>query len=274
MKRLLADRGTMNGILGLALALGLGLLAASGVWAQTSDVTPNQSDQPYGFERPPSADGSMGTTVLPNDQPLTDEELKRAEALVPLLDGKQEYWAMGEFVHLGPGVVPVLVKALSMPGPRIRYNAIETVSILKASAAVPALLETAQQANEMPRIREHALRVAVRLDPLRTVPAIQAMVTDQHDSIRKVAAFEARYVRHRDVVPSLIGLLTDPERYVAISALQSLWLLTRHETEMHNWDNSSKQDRDEWTQEWQEWWESVKDSFEMPPPRSPRAKFS
>ena len=49
---------------------------------------------------------------------LTDEETKRAEALIPMLDGKQELWAIGEFVHLGPQAVPVLAKALQHPGRR------------------------------------------------------------------------------------------------------------------------------------------------------------
>jgi HEAT repeat protein len=31
-----------------------------------------------------------------------------------------------------------------MPGPRIRYNAIETLSMIKSPAAVPALLDTAK----------------------------------------------------------------------------------------------------------------------------------
>ena len=31
-----------------------------------------------------------------------------------------------------------------------------------------------------------------------------------------------------------------------MSALQSLWMLTRHETEFHDWDDSSKQDRQAW----------------------------
>lgn len=254
-----------------AIALLASSLAAVPVGAQTSDVTPNQSDQSYGFDRPPQQQvpGSDSTSTVPqNSQPLTEEELKRAEALIPLLEGKQEYWAMGEFVHLGPSVVPVLVKALTMPGPRIRYNAIETVSMLKAVTAVPALLQTAQQANELPRIREHALRVSVRLDPMSTPPAIHAMAKDQHDSVRKAAAFESRYVRHKDVVPPLIELLADTERYVAISAIQSLWMLTAHESEMHDWDNSDRAQRDEWVQEWRDWWDSVKDSFEMPQPRS------
>lgn len=243
-------------------------------WGQTSDVTPNQSDQPYGFDRPPQVQAAPDSTVPQNTQPLSDEELKRAEALIPLLEGKQEFWAMGEFVHLGPSVVPVLVKALGMPGPRIRYNAIETIAMLKAVPAVPSLLEVAQRADELPRIREHALRVAVRLDPTRTVPAIAVMAKDGHDSVRKAAAFEARYVRHRDVVPPLIELLADEERYVAVSAIQSLWMLTRHESEMHDWDTSSKPQREEWVQEWREWWESVKDGFEIPEPRSSKTRMS
>ena len=77
--------------------------------------------------------------------PFTPEELQRAEALLPLLEGKQEFWAMGEFVHLGEPVVPVVTKALTMPGPRIRYNAIETLSMLKSPTAAPALIETANK---------------------------------------------------------------------------------------------------------------------------------
>ena len=151
---------------------------------------------------------------------------------------------MGEFVHLGEPVVPVVTKALTMPGPRIRYNAIETLSMLKSPTAAPALIETAKQANELPRIREHALRVAIRLDPGAAPSAIEVMAKDPNSVIRKSAAFEARYV--------------------AISALQSLWMLTRHETEFHNWENSSKQDRQTWVQEWTDWWSGAKDSFEIP----------
>lgn len=82
--------------------------------------------------------------MAPNTKALTPEELQRAEALLPLLEGKQEFWAMGEFVHLGEPVLPVVTKALAMPGPRIRYNAIETLSMIKSPAAVPALLDTAK----------------------------------------------------------------------------------------------------------------------------------
>lgn len=216
------------------------------------------------YEPPPKAQATPDVAVPPNTGPLTEAELERAEALLPLLEGKQEFWAMGEFVHLGEAVVPVLVKALAMPGPRIRFNAIETLSMMKAKTAVPALLEAARQVNEMSRIREHALRVAVRLDPAQTVAAIQAMTKDTNSTIRKTAAFEARYVRHKEVIPPLIDLLIDDERFVAISALQSLWILSRHETEFHDWENSSKQDRIEWSREWVDWWATVRDSFEVP----------
>ncbi len=255
----------------MLLVVAVSLWVGAGPYAQTPDVTPKEALTPYGFERPPQGQPAPNTSVPQNTQPLSEEELKRAEALLPLLEGKQEYWAMGEFVHLGLPVVPVLVKGLEMPGPRARYNAIETIAMLKATDAVPALLERARTPTEMPRIREHALRVAVRLEPLRTVETLTTMSKDAHDSVRKTAAFEARYVPHKDVVPMLIDLLADDERYVAISAIQSLWLLTRHESEMHDWDTSSKADREEWTQEWREWWNGVKDTYELPEPRRPRA---
>ena len=88
------------------------------------------------------------------------------------------------------------------------------------------------------------------------------------------APVEARYVRQRTVVPVLIAMLTDDERFVAISAVSSLWLLTRHDTEMHDWDSSSKQDRQEWVQEWVEWWNANQDTFQLPEPRKPRKPAS
>ena len=156
-----------------------------------------------------------------------------------------------------------------MAGPRIRYNTIETISMLKAASAVPALAMAAKEPNEIPRVREHALRVAVRLDGTKVVDAIESMAHDQNSSIRKAAAFEARYVREKAVIPVLIGMIADEERFVAFSAVQSLWILTRHETEFHDWETSTKQDRQEWTTEWVEWWNSQKDSFEFLDPKRP-----
>lgn len=221
------------------------------------------------YEAPPKGQNLPAESIPQNTKPLTPEEVQRAEALLPLLEGKQEFWAMGEFVHLGEPSVPVLVKGLAMPGPRIRYNVIETISMLKAASAVPALVAAAKEPNEIPRVREHALRVAVRLDAAKAVDAIEVMAKDQNSSIRKAAAFEARYVREKPVVPVLIGMITDEERFVALSAVQSLWILTRHETEFHDWEASTKQDRQEWSTEWLEWWNSQKDSFEIPDPKQP-----
>ncbi|MEX5214624.1 MAG: HEAT repeat domain-containing protein [Nitrospiraceae bacterium] len=240
--------------------------------AQSLGEAGGEAATPYDFERPPGTQKAPDTSVPQNTQELSEEELKRAEALLPLLEGKQEYWAIGEFVHLGLPVVPVLVKALGMPGPRIRYNAIETLSILKAASAVPALLTTAKQPNELPRIREHALRVSVRLDPSQTVEAIAVMAKDMNSSVRKSAAFESRYVREKGVVDVLIGLLVDDERFVSISALHSLWILTHHETEMHDWESSTRQQREEWSQEWSDWWKQERGTFEMPSPRQPRTQ--
>jgi hypothetical protein len=222
------------------------------------------------YDPPPKLQAPPDTSVPPANQPLGPEDLKRAEALLPLLEGKQEFWAMGEFVHLGAPAVPVLLKALTMPGPRIRYNAIETLLMIKDPGATPALVEAAKEPNDMPRVREHALRAAVRLNPALAPPAIEAMAKDPNSSIRKVAAFEARYVRQKAVVPVLIGLIADPERFVSLSAIHSLWLLTRHESEMHDWDTSTVEQRREWAQEWIDWWKSVQDTFELPEPRRPR----
>jgi hypothetical protein len=216
---------------------------------------------------PPFQETSPAVSVPPNAKPLTPEELQRAESLLPMLEGKQEFWAMGEFVHLGEPSVPVLVKALTMPGPRTRYNAIETLSMLNAASAVPALIASAKNPNEIPRVREHALRVAIRLDPSKTPEAIQAMASDQNSSIRKAAAFGSRYVRDKAVVPVLIGMIADDERFVALSAVQSLWILTLHETEFHDWEVSTKADRQEWMQEWTEWWSAQKETFQIPEPR-------
>lgn len=264
--------------MGLSAAwLMIGLLCGgtgAQLWAQMPGAGDGDAAAPYGFDRPPGTQAAPDTSVPQNTQALSEEELKRAEALIPLLEGKQEYWAMGEFVHLGLPVVPVLVKALTMPGPRIRYNAIETLSMLKAASAVPDLLNTAKQPNEMPRIREHALRVSVRLDPSQTVETIAVMAKDMTASVRKAAAFEARYVREKDVIDVLIGLLIDDERFVSISALHSLWILTRHETEMHDWESSTRPQREEWTQEWIDWWKQAKETFELPAGRSSRAKSS
>jgi hypothetical protein len=236
-------------------------------WAvQVPDLEP----APYGYEMPPAQPAVPGVSVPPSNKPLGPEELQRAEALLPMLGGKQELWAMGEFVHLGKPVVPVVTKALTMSNPRIRYNAIETLLLIKDPGAVPSLIAVATDRNEMPRVREHALRVAVRLDPAFAPPAIEMMVKDAEPAIRKVAAFEARYVRQKVVVQPLIGLLADEELFVAITAIQSLWLLTRHESEMHNWEASTKEEREEWAGEWVEWWKADRDTFQLPEPRKPR----
>jgi hypothetical protein len=247
-------------VTGIALLIGTATLAETG-----AQDRPLLVQMPY--EMPPKGSDSAVGGVPQNTKALTPEEVQRAEALLPLLEGKQEFWAMGEFVHLGEPGVPVLIKALAMPSPRIRFNAIETISMLKVASAVPPLLTTAKDPNEIPRVREHALRVAIRIDPAKSPEAIHVMSKDPNSSVRKAAAFEARYVREKAVVPILIDMIADDERFVGLSAVQSLWILTRHETEFHDWDTSTKQDRMEWTNEWIVWWNSQKDTFEMPEPK-------
>ncbi len=256
-------------LFGLGMIWMLGLMGGaepSYAWADHIQVW--QIQMPY--EAPPKSQDVPDVSIPVNKNPLSPEELKRTEALLPLLEGRQEFWAMGEFVHLGEPAVPVLVQALTMPSPRIRYNAIETLLMMKGVAGVPALVSAAKEPGEIPRVREHALRVAVRLDSTKAPEAIEAMAKDPNPSIRKAAVFEARYVRQKNIIPILIPMVSDDERFVALSALQSLWILTRHETEFHDWDTSTKQDRAAWSSEWTEWWDTNKETFEIPEPQRPK----
>lgn len=208
------------------------------------------------YNAPPEPEFPIIPEATPAPEVLSEEELKRAEGLLPLLEGRQELYIMGEFVHLGKPVVPVLVKALKLPGTRLRYNAIETLSMIKDERAVPNLLETALDLQEMTRVRERALRVAVRLDPIQSIPALKSIVNDENDTMRRAVAYLSRYSRDVEVPPLLIQLLGDPERYVAATALESFWRLTRYGGEPHNWQGSTQEERKQWSQEWTKWWEA------------------
>jgi hypothetical protein len=217
------------------------------------------------FEPPPQPEYTPGEDATPAPEILNAQEQERLDSLLPLLDGKQELWAMGEFVHFGKNSVPHLVKALKMPGPRIRFNAVETLSMIKDPSAAPALVEVAIEPNEESRIRSHALRVATRLDPNQVIPAIAAMAKDPNSTIRNTAAFEARYVPRKEILPILIGVIPDPEQYVSITARNSFWFLTRFSGPVHDWEISTPEDRKEWAKEWWAWWEDNKERFDRPP---------
>ncbi|MDH3769868.1 MAG: HEAT repeat domain-containing protein, partial [Nitrospirota bacterium] len=217
------------------------------------------------FEPPPQPEYTPGEDATPAPEILNTQEQERLDSLLPLLDGKQELWAMGEFVHYGKHSVPHLVKALKMPGPRIRFNAVETLSMIKDPSAAPALVEVAIEPNEESRIRSHALRVATRLDPNQVIPAIAAMAKDPNSTIRNTAAFEARYVPRKEILPILIGVIPDPEQYVSITARNSFWFLTRFSGPVHDWEISTPEDRKEWAKEWWAWWEENKDRFDSAP---------
>lgn len=221
------------------------------------------------FEPPPAAEFPDIPKATPAPEVLSEEELKRAEGLLPLLEGRQELYIMGEFVHLGKPVVPVLVKALKLPGTRLRYNTIETLSMIDDPRAVPNLLEIALDLDEMTRVRERGLRVAVKLDPIQSIPALKAIVDDDSDTMRRAVAFLSRYVKDTEVPPLLIQLLSDTERYVAATALDSFWRLTRFAGEPHDWQGSTQEQRKVWALEWKEWWEAALKSRQIPPKASP-----
>lgn len=226
------------------------------------------------YQDPPEAEFPDIERATPAPEVLSEAELKRAEALLPLLEGRQELYVIGEFVHLGTPVVPVLVKALKMPGSRLRYNAIETMSIIKDPWAVPYLLEAARNVEDITRIRAHALRVAVRLAPLESLSALQELAKDEHDTIRRTVAFESRHVRHPEAVSLLITLLADQERYVSIAALESFGRLTRWAGPPHDWQGSTQEQRIAWAKEWKAWWEEALRRRKAEPETTPPAPVS
>ena len=218
-----------------------------------------------GYDPPPKAQFPKIPEATPAPESLSPKDRDRLESLVPLLEGRQEFWAMGEFVHYGKHSVPFVVKALTMPGTRIRYNAIETLSMIKDPSPVAALLRVATDTEEVSRVRTHAIRVATRLDPTRVLPAIKEMVKDENSTIRRTAVYEARKVRQKKVLPLLIEAIADPEQFVSVTARESFWKLTGFSGSGHNWEASTVEDRKEWSKEWWTWYKENESRFGPPP---------
>ncbi len=141
--------------------------------------------------------------------------------------------------------------------------------MIKDPTAVPALVELALEAEEESKVRSHALRVATRLDPNKVIPAIEGMAKDPNSTIRNTAVFEARYVHRKEVLPIIIGVIPDPEQYVSITARNSFWILTRFSGDIHDWEISTPEKRQEWANEWWAWWEENKDRFGGGAPTTP-----
>src|SRR5437879_3382109 len=198
---------------------------------------------------------------------LTEEETKRAEALIPLLDGEQEFWAIGEFVHIGPPAIPVLAKGVRHPSRRVRMNAIETMSIIKDKAAAPILTAVAATEEEIPAVREKALRVAIRLDPAHAVPALEAMAKDSSETIRNAVVSESRFVKDKAVIALLINLLAGHSHSVADGAVRTLWNFTGRMVEGQDFIQSTKEERVAWARDWARWWADNRDKFQFVPDR-------
>jgi hypothetical protein len=237
------------------------LLAWIPVWAEQGRDSSYKHLAQLPYEPPPQPEYTPGEEATPAPEILTPQDQDRLESLIPLLAGRQELWAIGEFVHYGKHSVPFLVKALKMPGSRVRFNAVETLSMIKDPSGIPGLLEVAMNADEESRIRSHALRVSTRLDPNQVIPALEVMVKDPNSTIRNTAVFETRNVHRKEVLPIIISAITDPEQYVSITARDSFWLLTRFSGSIHDWEVSTPEDRKEWVKEWWTWWEEHKEQF-------------
>jgi hypothetical protein len=240
------------------------------VGAELNSTGPHVYPAQVPYEKPVQPEYTPGEKATPAPEILTPQDKARLESLIPLLEGRQEYWAIGEFVHYGKHSVPYLVKALKMPGSRVRFNAVETLSMIKDPSGIPGLLEVAMNVNEESRIRSHALRVATRLDPNQVIPALKVMAKDDNSTIRNAAVFESRNVQRKEILPIIISAIADPEQYVSITARDSFWILTRFSGPIHDWEISTPEDRKEWVKEWWAWWEEHKDQlWENSAPKDP-----
>ena len=172
--------------------------------------------------------GSIYDPVFSDTVAIAEEtqEKQRTEALIPLLEGRQEFWAIGEFVHIGPPAVPVLVTALNHPSRRVRLNAIEAIYLIKDKSALSALNAVAANPQEIPAVREKALRVAIRLDPDNAEPALEAMAKDRDEAIRNTVVAESRQIKNNAVIELLIRMLGDDAPSVADGALRTLYGFT------------------------------------------------
>jgi len=216
------------------------------------------------YQDPPKPTFPKIQQPTPAPTVLTQQDSERLTALIPLLSGRQELWAMGEFVHFGKLSVPFLIKALTMPGPRLRYNAIETLSIINDPSAIHALVKTALNKLEMTRVRDHAIRVAVKLEPVTVLPALKLLTKDPNSTIRNEVAFISRRIRKKEVLPIIIELIPDAEQYVSITARDSFWALTGFSGSPHDWEASTQEARELWAKEWRAWWEANKHKFDAP----------
>jgi HEAT repeat protein len=205
---------------------------------------------------------TLGIGVVPA-LALTDEEIKRAEAIIPLLEGNQEFWAIGQFVHIGAPAVPILFKALDHPSRRVRLNALEALYMIKDKSAVPALTAIAANPEQIAVVREKALRVVIRLDVSNAVPALQAMAKDRDEIIRNVVVAESRRVPDKAVIEVLISMLADDAPSIADGAMRTLYGFTGRYVERQDFVQSTKEQRVAWSKEWAQWWEENRDKFQF-----------
>jgi hypothetical protein len=147
-------------------------------------------------------------------------------------------------------------------------NAIETLSLIKDKSAVPFLNALAANAQEVPAVREKALRVIVRLDSANALPALRAMAADSSDGIRNAVANESRLVKDKAVVDLLIAMLADDARSVADGAHRTLHGFTGRLVDRQDFIQSTKEQRVAWSKDWAQWWAANRDTFQFAPDRS------
>ena len=228
--------------------------------------------------------------------PLSAKQLKAARGWVKELGTKKAPMAMGKLNHMGTAAVPVLIEGLSNPSAQVRNKVMWVLGWINDPVAVPALSKVAKNQKESSSNKILAFQTISALDKGALFDLAQAMAADPSDSVRNVIAINARGIRRKEMIPILIGLLSDTQSYVAATAVSSLWALTQHPTESHDWvscvdltggivpgaptDPSEPErilpgyqlpevkcleSRKLWAREWSDWWKTAEAGFEFPP---------
>lgn len=233
---------------------------------------------------------------------LCDTRKKQsATALIDALDSPQAYCAIGKLNFMGSAAVSDLIKGLSRRSPVVRSRIVTVLGMIKDPAAVPALGGLVKNYDESPSNKILAFQTVADIDRNAAVKLIAPMAADRSDSVRDVAAVNARSFRRKEMIPILIGLLTDPQLFVAGSAASSLGALTGRTAKGQDWEScvdfsggivpeepvtpstperilpsyqlpevKCLETRTAWAKNWSDWWKTAEPDFQFLPtnPRS------
>ncbi len=207
-----SDRLRLN-MAAAALLCPLLLVALNKVEAAEPETAEEIMDE--GKQDDPDADEEVVVFTGHSDeslQHLVEESLKGSlqarEALVSRRD---------------PRILNALVEALDHPDAAVRYEAVNTMKLLKDARLVPALIDGLK--SSYPNVREAAAWALLSIADERALEPLIALLTDSVADVRAAAAWALYPIPNRQAVAPLIKALHDPHPKVRIAAADSLGAL-------------------------------------------------